>query len=445
MKPKHSRIAVAFVSLSCVYASQATAQEPTQIGPTGGDAQVEVVPGPTTTTTTVTNSGPGPGQVDSYLPSSSQSLTDVNASRGSFDLNRGDAASLSAKGNANGQYVLEGAGSVPSGHTVKRGDTLWGISGQYFKNPYTWPKIWAQNPQIQNPHWIYPGDRLKLREEGGGSSPLRPRTVPEKTVFLRNYGWVDDPDKEGIGEIVGAPEDQMLLSYDDDVYIELDDDDDDEDKDDKGGEKKPRVELGQELQIFREVRTLRGREAEGDGELVAVFGTVRVDRYNPKTRMIRAHVIESLEPIERGMKVGPVARKFVVVPPKKNDKYVEARILTALYPHQLFGQNQIVFLDRGAKNGVKVGNRFLAVRRGDRWVESLDTAGQGSRERTVTEDDRDAIIEGLKTDGPSDKYPNETYAEIRVLEVRDYTCMAIVMEAAFEVERDAILVMKKGL
>ncbi len=435
MKPKHSRIAVAILTLTSAYATQAGAQEPTQIGPTGSDTSVDIVPGPTTSTTTVTQSGPGPGELDSHLPSSSRSLTDTSASGDGFDLNRANPQGSTAKGSATGQYILEGGGSVPQGHTVKRGDTLWGVSGQYFKNPYSWPKIWAQNPQIQNPHWIYPGDRLKLRSNEVGGGPLRSKTFPEKTVFMRSYGWVDDPDKDGIGEIVGAPEDQMLLSYDDDVYIEIEDDDDD----------KHKVELGQELQIFREIRTLRGREAEGDGELVQVFGTVRVDRYNPKTKMVRAHVIESLEPIERGMMVGPVARKFLVVPPAKNDKYVEARILTALYPHQFFGQAQLVFLDRGAKNGVKVGNRFLAVRRGDRWVESLDTAGQGSKERTVPEDDRDAILESLKIDGPSDKYPNETFAEIRVLDVRDYTCMAIVMESAYELERDAVLVMKKGL
>ncbi|HTJ81473.1 MAG TPA: LysM peptidoglycan-binding domain-containing protein [Polyangiaceae bacterium] len=434
MKPKHSRIATLLIGAVAAYAPVAAAQdEPTNIGPTqNGEPNVTVLPGPTTTTNTVQQTGPGPGELDSHLPSSSRSLTDTNASSDGFDLNHDNPAAATAKGSPTGQYVLEGGGSgVPQGHTVKRGDTLWGISGQYYKNPYNWPKVWAQNPQIQNPHWIYPGDRVKLRADEGKGGPLRASTLPEKTVFLRSYGWVDDPDKDAVGELVGSPEDQMFLSFDDDVYIELDED--------------QKVELGQELQLFREIRTLRGREAEGDGELVQVFGTVRVDRYNPKTHMVRAHIIEALDTIERGLSVGVIGRKFIVVPPTKNEKYVEARILTALYPHQFFGQNQIVFLDRGSKEGVKVGNRFIGVRRGDRWVESLDTAGEGAKERTVTEDDRNAILESLKTDGPSDKYPNETFAEVRVLEVREHTCMAIVMESSYEMERDSILVMKKGL
>lgn len=432
MKPHRPYRTLALVALVALAPSTVLAQE--EVGPTsppGGEGPV-LVPGPSTSTTSVTSTGPAPGEVDSYLPSSSQSTTDINSTKSGFDLNKSTAGEGAIKGGKNGQYIGEGA-SVPQAHTVKRGDTLWGISGQYFKNPYQWPRLWSQNPQILNPHWIYPGDRLRLRVDDFGG-PLRPRTVPESTVFLRNYGWVDDPEKDRWGELVGAPDDQMMLAYGDDSYIELD-----EEK-----HKDLRIELGQELQIFRPVRTMRGREADASGELVEVLGTVRVDRYNPKTRMIRAHIIEALDVIERGVLVGPVPRKFVIVPPTVNEKYLEARILTALYPHQFFGQNQVVFIDRGEKQGVKVGNRFIAVRRGDRWVETLDTAGPGATIRARTEDDRDGEVEDLKTDGPVDKYPNETFAELRVLDVRPNTSMAIVTESQFEIERDTILVMKKG-
>ena len=409
---KHYPRLLIVLSTSLVASASSAQEEVGPSAPAGGDTQISVVPGPTTTTTTVQSTGPGHGELDGHLPSSSQSLVDINANRSGFDLNRSDPASASARGGKDAQYVLEGAG-VPNAHTVRRGDTLWALSGQYYKNTYQWPKLWAQNPQIQNPHWIYPGDRLRLREESGASGPLRPRSVPEKTVFLRDYGWVDDPEKDAVGEVVGSHEDQMLLAHVDDVYIELHEDE--------------KVELGQELTIYREVRTIRGREADDVGDLVAVIGTVRVDRYNPKTRMVRGQIIESLDAIERGDYVGAVGRKFHVVPPVKNEKYVEARIFTALYPHQLFGQNQVLFLDRGRKQGVKPGNRFLAVRRGDRWVESLDGAGPSASIKPMTEDDRDAIFDDIKTDGPDDKYPNETFGEVRVLAVRDNSSIAIVM------------------
>ncbi|MFH0924574.1 MAG: LysM peptidoglycan-binding domain-containing protein [bacterium] len=54
---------------------------------------------------------------------------------------------------------------IPQIHTVKKGDTLWTISEQYLKDPFRWPQIWAKNKYVKNPHWIYPGDILKLKEE----------------------------------------------------------------------------------------------------------------------------------------------------------------------------------------------------------------------------------------------------------------------------------------
>lgn len=58
---------------------------------------------------------------------------------------------------------------APMHYTVKRGDTLWGIATMYLKDPWLWPEVWVINPQVPNPHLIYPGDTLSLAYGPGGA------------------------------------------------------------------------------------------------------------------------------------------------------------------------------------------------------------------------------------------------------------------------------------
>jgi LysM repeat protein len=71
--------------------------------------------------------------------------------------------------------------SAPKHYTVKRGDTLWGIASMYLRDPWLWPEVWIINPQIPNPHLIYPGDKLALAYGADG----RPQVSLEQAGAVR--------------------------------------------------------------------------------------------------------------------------------------------------------------------------------------------------------------------------------------------------------------------
>ena len=89
-----------------------------------------------------------------------------------------------------GGNVLQIRPDAPDRYVVKKGDTLWGISSMYFHEPWRWPEIWRLNKdEIRNPHLIYPGDivlfdrttgRLTVQQGGGGQGRLEPRIREER-------------------------------------------------------------------------------------------------------------------------------------------------------------------------------------------------------------------------------------------------------------------------
>jgi LysM domain len=378
------------------------------------------------------------------VSSSSQTYSGGQEDHFDSDPTKGGASVSTLYGNSNGaadfghrggSFTMgEGpTGIVPDSYTVRRGDTLWGICDTFFRNPYQWPRIWSYNPQIQNPHWIYPGDEVKLHsgngtapqaqhpQQQGGNLVDRRRQVVPQTIFLRDTGFVSDDDKDDWGEINGSAEDKMFLTQTDEAYMRLA----------PGHE----VKLGQELTVFRPVRKVSG------GNLVQIQGTVRIDRWDPSTHIARGLLTESLDVIERGARIGPVGRKFEVVPPIRNEKDVNAQVLASVYPHNFYGQNQVVFIDKGVADGLKIGNRLFVVRRGDAWRKSLasDVAGL----RIALESDSPADIEQPPTIGDS-KAPLEYIGELRVLTTRNHTSACLVSQSTKEIELGDSAIARKG-
>ena len=84
-----------------------------------------------------------------------------------------------------GVPLEELAPHAPDTYTVKRGDTLWGISGMYLKRPWRWPELWGMNLKaIPNPHLIFPGQTLYLIKAGGYARLSTSRSNEPETVRI---------------------------------------------------------------------------------------------------------------------------------------------------------------------------------------------------------------------------------------------------------------------
>ncbi|MEH6548567.1 MAG: LysM peptidoglycan-binding domain-containing protein [Pseudomonadales bacterium] len=130
----------------------------------------------------------------------------------------------------------------PESYVVKEGDTLWDISGKFLNEPWLWPEIWQVNPQVSNPHLIYPGDklyltyvdgkpRLSLTRGSGGVVKLSPgmRTSPvdnaipaipldEIHAFLRNSRFIEPGEMDGAPYMVGGTKRHIISGVGDQVY-----------------------------------------------------------------------------------------------------------------------------------------------------------------------------------------------------------------------------------
>ena len=338
---------------------------------------------------------------------------------------------VSGAAGVHGSQVGKRPKNVPEFHVVKKGDTLWDLSENYYGNPWAWPQVWSLNPQIENPHWIYPGDQVRTAEGNTGSESGQPRhaennsageggfvgrarTVPGGTVFVRDQGYLGDPERDVWGEVTGSDSDQMLLSDGNVVYLEMRDGVD--------------LRIGQRLTVFQALAD--SPDIDGartpPGEIVKVYGTVRVDGWDRDTRIAKTSLIESLDIVERGYKVGPVGRRFDVVPPRASDVDLETHLLSGLYPHIYYGQQQLVFVDKGSEDGLVAGNRLRVLRRGDTWSRNLTTENRFARIRVEmgSPDIPDPEVTPLETD--DEKYPDEIVGELIVLRTEEYSSICLV-------------------
>ncbi|MBA0279783.1 LysM peptidoglycan-binding domain-containing protein [Stenotrophomonas maltophilia] len=125
--------------------------------------------------------------------------------------------------------AVEVNGGHPDTYVVRKGDTLWDIAARFLQKPWLWPEIWQANPQIANPHLIYPGDVLSLayldrvtvaaqpgpRQE----APIDAIPLAQVEPFLKQLSVVDSI--EQLPYVAGLEEERLRATSGHAVYVRL--------------------------------------------------------------------------------------------------------------------------------------------------------------------------------------------------------------------------------
>ena len=270
--------------------------------------------------------------------------------------------------------------SAPKSYVVKRGDTLWGIASMFLRDPWLWPEVWYINPQVANPHLIYPGDTLALaygadgrpqiRLEQGGAARLDPRlrsdpidgaipTIPYTAIasFLSRPSILTSDQVQHAPYVIAFRDDHEVAGSGNEIYV-----------------KNLNATEHARYSVVHIGDPLRDPD---DGKVVGYqgvyTGTALVSKPGDVTKAV---LVDAARETLRGDKVMPtdndVPLNFIPSAPRTN---IHGRIIAVVDGTDLIGQYQIVAINRGLRDGLANGSVLAVDQKG---LSVTDTYANGA-------------------------------------------------------------------
>jgi hypothetical protein len=368
---------------------------------------------------------------------------------------------------------------APSEYTIQKGDTLWDLSQKFLANPWYWPKIWSLNPGIENPHWIYPGGRLKIVPgEGGAQAPAQvenggepakpgqpekepaetsaganstqsvnlPNSVdldvvtrnsreanassnsvsvsgklaftPPAVISVRTSGLVSAEEKANAGTLDASFEEKQMLSPFDTAYVLF--------------KSAPPVRPGDRIVLFRPDGEITDPVTHKKlADQTRTVGVARVLTVQDKQCTVQ--IERNFEEIERGDLARPWVAQEKRVTPKPNLTDVSGFIVgdTTKEISDL-GESNVVYIDRGSADGVQEGNTFAVVRHGDGLNEAMlsgtksKSGGSGGSEASKVQ------------------VPKENVGLLLVTDTSEHVSTAVVIKSVRELIPGDVVEMRAG-
>ena len=306
---------------------------------------------------------------------------------------------------------------APDQYIVVRGDTLWGISGKFFKDPWRWPYIWGMNKNtIKNPHWIYPGETIRLDRANGTLSvgrgargadagnviKLSPQTrsedstqnailsIPSKAIepFLIQPLVVADESLTGAPTLVALHEGRVIAGDGDVAYA-----------------KGLTESQGNKWQVYRQGKTFVDPDTREILGYEAIYlGSVEVKKFADISTVVVTDAKQEINVGDRLVAPTPaVSRNYL---PRAPESQIDARVISVYGGVSQAGQNTVITLNKGERDGLQSGH-VLAL---------------SSKGRIVKNEGKDLAL------------PDERYGLLFVFRVFDKVSYALVMQTTLPVQ-----------
>lgn len=312
--------------------------------------------------------------------------------------------------------------NAPKSYTVKRGDTLWDISAMFLRDPWLWPEVWYVNPQIENPHLIYPGDVLTLaygangqpqiRLERGGAARLEPRLrstpldsaippIPYGAIaaFLSRPSLLSSEDVKRAPHVLAFRDGHMVGGAGNEIYV--------------------RNLKAPENARFSVVHIGQALRDPDNGDILGYHGIYTATAMvtnpgDPAKAVLSDSERETLEGDRLFSTDVDTPLNFV---PRAPATEVRGQIIAVANGSSLIGQHQVVAINRGKRHGVDAGH-----------VLAVDSAGAVVRDRASAR--RIGGIGFGSSFAPRVKLPDERAGTLLVFKSYDRMSYALVMGAS---------------
>jgi len=291
--------------------------------------------------------------------------------------------SLALAGAAGGLFAQQGGGiplnpSHPDTYVVKPGDTLWDISSMFLRDPWYWPEIWYVNPQVENPHLIYPGDvltlvyvdgapQIQMSRGASGTDRLSPQireeqlteavnTIPYDVIapFLSKGMVLSKSEIEDLPYIVALRDGHLVAASGNDAYV--------------------RGNVGGEQSVYSVVHIGEKLRDPDNGDVLGYEGIYVADGRirrtgDPATLELNNSQKEALKGDRLIAQNDPLPLNFE---PRAPDRPVEGQIMHVVDGVTQIGQYQVVVINRGTSHGLAPGHVLSVWQAGDRVADPTD-------------------------------------------------------------------------